>query len=72
MCGVCGVCGPGAARLPLRDALACVTAVCGGWRSLRNTRHSPLFRRLDLLLDVESHLSVRCKDRRCLFAPLCA
>ena len=40
-----------------------VTAVCRGWRSLRNTVKSPLFTHLNLLLDFESHLSVRKATR---------
>jgi hypothetical protein len=40
-----------------------VTAVCRGWRSLRNTVKSPLFTHLNLLLDLESHLSVRKATR---------
>jgi len=39
-------------RLPLRDKLAACTAVCAGWRALRNTTASPLFTDLNLLLDV--------------------
>ena len=45
--------------LPLREQLTCVTAVCRGWRALRNTAKSPLFTELNLLLEVEAHISVR-------------
>ena len=48
--------------LNLRDQLTSVIAVCRGWRALRNTAQSPLFRELNLLLDLETHLSVAFRD----------
>ena len=42
-------------QLPLREKLSALTAVCKGWRSLRNVPSCPLFTDLNLVLDLDKY-----------------